>query len=245
MYSKTNIHNYGIQEKLGGINMIKASIMALATIAAGTTAVIPQDYTAVNQNNNYVIVKPVQNLNELQGILSELGVSFGNNCPNWNIPNIPDINFPENNPDDNIPEIPGEDIPETEQPEEDNKGTVAQQVLDLVNEERAKVGAAPLKMNTKAVNAADIRAKEIVNSFSHTRPNGSSFTTALTESGVTFRTAGENIAWGQKTPQEVMNAWMNSQGHKANILNTAFTEIGIGVYQAPSGTMYWTQLFLQ
>ena len=100
-------------------------------------------------------------------------------------------------------------------------------------------------MNVKAVQAAEIRAKEIVTSFSHTRPNGSSFATALTESGVNFKTAGENIAWGQKTPQEVMNVWMNSQGHRANILNTTFTEIGIGVYQEPSGTMYWTQLFLQ
>lgn len=230
--------------------MIKASMIALATMVAGGVSLIPQDYTTVNQNNNCVEIKSVQSWDELQEVLSELGISLEDNCFNWNIPNLPDINVPDNDkpdnnlPDDNIPEIP-EDKPETEQPEENNWSVFAQQVLELVNEERAKAGAAPLKMNVKAVQAAEIRAEEIVTSFSHTRPNGSNFATALTESGVNFKTAGENIAWGQKTPQEVMNAWMNSQGHRANILNTAFTEIGIGVYQAPSGTMYWTQLFLQ
>ncbi len=230
--------------------MIKASMITLATIVAGSVSLIPQDYTTVNQNNNCVVIKSVQNWDELQEVLSELGISFEDNCFNWNIPDLPDINVPDNDKpdnnlsDDNIPETP-EDKPETEQPEENSWSVFAQQVLELVNEERAKVGAAPLKMNVKAVQAAEIRAKEIVTSFSHTRPNGSSFATALTESGVNFKTAGENIAWGQKTPQEVMNVWMNSQGHRANILNTTFTEIGIGVYQEPSGTMYWTQLFLQ
>lgn len=229
--------------------MIKASIIALATMVAGSVSLIPQDYTTVNQNDNCVVIKSVQNWDELQEVLSELGISFEDNCFNWNIPNLPDINVPDNDkpdnnlPEDNVPETP-EDKPETEKPEENNWSVFAQQVLELVNEERAKVGAAPLKMNVKAVQAADVRAKEIVTSFSHTRPNGSSFSTALTESGVNFKTAGENIAWGQKTPQEVMNVWMNSQGHRANILNTAFTEIGIGVYQAPSGIIYWTQLFL-
>ena len=87
-----------------------------------------------------------------------------------------------------------------------------------------------------------MRAKESAQSFSHTRPNGSSFSTALTEAGVSYRTAGENIAYGQSTPQQVMNAWMNSSGHRANILHANYTTIGVG-YTVINGTAYWAQLF--
>ena len=65
---------------------------------------------------------------------------------------------------------------------------------------------------------------------------------ALTEAGVSYRTAGENIAYGQSTPQQVMNAWMNSSGHRANILNANYTTIGVG-YTVINGTAYWAQLF--
>ena len=120
----------------------------------------------------------------------------------------------------------------------------AQQVVDLVNEERAKAGLAPLTVHTGATAAAQVRARETEQSFSHTRPNGSSFSTALTEQGVSYRSAGENIAWGQRTPQQVMEGWMNSSGHRANILNERFTSIGVGYYQSASGVNYWTQLFI-
>lgn len=119
------------------------------------------------------------------------------------------------------------------------------QVLSLVNEERAKAGLSPLTLDTGASEAADIRAKEIVNNFSHTRPNGNSFSSALTENGVSYRSAGENIAYGQNTPSEVMNSWMNSSGHRANILNQNFTKIGIGHYETANGTDYWVQVFLR
>ena len=73
--------------------------------------------------------------------------------------------------------------------------------------------------------------------------NGSSFSSALKEQGADFRGAGENIAWGQQTPKEVMNAWMNSPGHRANILNKNFKYIGVGNLQNSSGAQYWVQLF--
>ena len=114
----------------------------------------------------------------------------------------------------------------------------------MVNEERAKAGLAPLTVHTGATAAAQVRARETEQSFSHTRPNGSSFSTALTEQGVSYRSAGENIAWGQRTPQQVMEGWMNSSGHRANILNERFTSIGVGYYQSASGVNYWTQLFI-
>lgn len=117
-------------------------------------------------------------------------------------------------------------------------------VVELVNQERAKGGLKPLTVNRSAEAAALVRAKETEKSFSHTRPNGSSFSTALTEQGVSYRTAGENIAWGQRSPEQVMQGWMNSAGHRANIMNPKFTSIGVGYYRSASGTNYWTQLFI-
>ena len=86
-----------------------------------------------------------------------------------------------------------------------------------MNEERARNGLSPLTVHTGAEKAAAVRAREIQTSFSHTRPNGSSFSTALTEAGASFAVSGENIAYGQRTPAQVMEAWMNSAGHRANI----------------------------
>ena len=176
-------------------------------------------------------------------------------------PGTPDNNQPENPdaPDDNQPETPG--TPDGSQPE--NPGTpdnnqpenpsvpdtdtenanFVRQVVNLVNQERAKAGLSPVTADTSIQAAAQVRAKEIEKSFSHTRPDGSSFSTALTQQGVTYRGSGENIAWGQKTPEQVMNGWMNSDGHRANILNKNFTKIGVGYHQNASGTNYWTQLF--
>lgn len=119
----------------------------------------------------------------------------------------------------------------------------AQQVVNLVNAERAKEGLAPLTIDTTVEKAAMVRANEIQSNFDHTRPNGSAFYTVLAEQGVSYRGAGENIAWGQKTPEAVMNAWMNSPGHRANIMNKNFTRIGVGNLQNSAGTQYWVQLF--
>lgn len=118
----------------------------------------------------------------------------------------------------------------------------ANQVLQLINQERAKAGLSALTTNSTLKAAADVRAQEIVQSFSHTRPNGSSFSSVLQEHGISYRAAGENIAYGQRTPQEVVTAWMNSPGHRANILNTNFGKVGIGVYQK-NGVVYWSQEF--
>lgn len=113
----------------------------------------------------------------------------------------------------------------------------------MVNEERAKVGLSEVTLDKSIEAAALIRAKEIETSFSHTRPDGRSFSTVLTDNGITYRGSGENIAWGQRSPQEVMKGWMNSEGHRANILNPKFTKIGVGYYQNAAGRNYWTQLF--
>ncbi len=119
----------------------------------------------------------------------------------------------------------------------------ANQVLVIVNQERAKEGLAPLSMNQGAVAAAKVRAREIVTVFSHTRPSGDSCFTALNEAGVRYTMSGENIAQGYRTPEKVMAGWMSSPGHAANILNGRFTEIGIACYVV-GGNYYWVQMFL-
>lgn len=170
--------------------------------------------------------------------------------PNVGKPDIPDAEQPDI-PDDSQPEKP--DIPDVEQPEKPDTGNTgsgsvqdafADQVVTLVNEERAKAGLSPLTVHSGAASAAQIRAGEIQTQFSHTRPNGSSFSTALTQAGVSYRGSGENIAYGQTSPEQVMQSWMNSSGHRANILNSNYTSIGVGHYKNAAGVDYWVQLFI-
>lgn len=176
----------------------------------------------------------------------------GSSKPDVNKPEsgTPDINTPgtgtpdTNVPDTDIPEenIPGENAPEESKP--DTNLSYAEQVVKLVNKEREKRNLAPLSIDKSVQTAAQVRAQEREQSFSHTRPDGSGFATALKEQKVSYRTAGENIAWGQRSPEEVVNAWMNSDGHRANILNSKYTSIGVGYYQNAKGVKYWSQLFI-
>lgn len=158
-------------------------------------------------------------------------------------PNAPDISRPEQ------PELP--DSSQPDRPDEEKPGngssqdSFAEQIVTLVNEERAKAGLSPLSLHNGAVNAAQIRAEEISRQFSHTRPDGSSFSTALAQAGVSHRSSGENIAYGQNSPEQVMQSWMNSAGHRANILNPDYTSIGVGHYENAAGTDYWVQLFFR
>ena len=111
--------------------------------------------------------------------------------------------------------------------------------LKLINAERAKVGVAAVKLDTDLVYVAAIRAEEIEEKYSHTRPDGSSCFTILDEYGVDYTSkVAENIAWGYPTVQAVMTGWMNSAGHKANILNPKYTKVGIGI-----NGLNWTQMF--
>ena len=118
----------------------------------------------------------------------------------------------------------------------------AAQVVSLVNAERARQGLPALTISTTVQQAAQTRAGELQTSFSHTRPSGASCFTALTEAGVSYARAGENIAYGQSTPEAVVQSWMNSSGHRANILSSSFTTIGVGC-TVVNGTAYWVQLF--
>ena len=122
----------------------------------------------------------------------------------------------------------------------------AQEVLRLVNAERTKAGLSSLTLSEKLTAVANEKARDMAenNYFSHTSPTYGSPFQMLQQYGISYRSAGENIAAGQRTPEEVMNSWMNSSGHRANILNSAYTEIGIGYYQGGSYGTYWVETFL-
>ena len=124
----------------------------------------------------------------------------------------------------------------------EDQGTAAASVLNLVNQNRLSAGLHSLKLDSSLCQAAQIRANEIVSSFSHTRPDGRKFSTVLTDNGIRFTAAGENIAWGQRSAEEVMSAWMNSDGHRANIMNQTYTKLGVG-HVTVNGRQYWVQLF--
>ncbi len=118
----------------------------------------------------------------------------------------------------------------------------AQQVVNLVNQERAKAGLSALQSVAVLDACAQKRSEELVSTFSHTRPDGTNCATILDEYGVKWRTTGENIAYGYATPESVMKGWMDSAGHRANILNANFDSIGVGVVSR-NGVLYWTQVF--
>lgn len=121
---------------------------------------------------------------------------------------------------------------------------VGGELLQIVNEERAKEGCGPVTSNDLLDTAAQRHSADMTSRdyFSHTSPDGTDPGDRITAAGYRWSTYGENIAKGQRTPAEVMQAWMNSPGHRANILNCAFKEMGIGKQDSGGGPV-WTQKF--
>ena len=117
-----------------------------------------------------------------------------------------------------------------------SSGDLASQVVAQVNAEREKAGLGGLRVDSELTRAAQVRAREIVQQFSHTRPDGTAWSTV---SGSAY---GENIAMGQRSADQVMAAWMSSQGHRENILRASYGSIGVCAYIS-GGVIYWVQLF--
>lgn len=117
------------------------------------------------------------------------------------------------------------------------------QVVSLVNKIRAEHGLNKLEHNWQLSRVARYKSKDMAdrNYFSHTSPTYGSPFQMMRQFGITYRTAGENIAQGYSSPQAVVNAWMNSAGHRANILNTSYSQIGVGYV---SDGNHWTQMFI-
>lgn len=118
-----------------------------------------------------------------------------------------------------------------------------QEVVKLTNAEREKQGLAALKIDTELSKVARIKSQDMKdkNYFDHNSPTYGSPFDMMKQFGISYKTAGENIAQGQQTPAEVVQAWMNSQGHRENIMNPNYTHIGLGYEESGN---YWTQLFI-
>lgn len=123
--------------------------------------------------------------------------------------------------------------------------SVPSRILDLVNRERAANGLKALTLDTSLSYVAQAKAEDMQQRgyFSHTSPTYGSPFDMMRSFGISYRSAGENIAKGQKTPEAVMTAWMNSSGHRKNILGSSYTKLGVG-YVNKNGTTYWVQMFI-
>lgn len=146
------------------------------------------------------------------------------------------------------PETPVEVTPPVETPDkpDEQDGTFsayAQQVLDLVNEQRAANGLSALTLSSSLSTVAQAKAQDMKDNryFNHTSPTYGSPFDMMKAFGITYRAAGENIAMGYATPKAVVTGWMNSTGHRANILNANYSQMGIGYVESGN---YWCQMFI-
>ena len=185
-----------------------------------------------------------------------------NNDGDTNIPTKPEPTKPE--PSKPEPSKP-EEKPNTEKPDTDNNentkpndnkentkpdtntGTatsIEKEVARLVNIERQKEGLAPLTFSAELSKVARIKSQDMANNnyFSHNSPTYGDPFAMMKSFGIQYKTAGENIAKGYQSAESVVRGWMNSSGHRANILNPSFGKIGVG-YVNSNGTTYWTQMF--
>lgn len=204
-------------------------------------------------NNNSDSSKPEDNNNSGSTNKPEDSNKPESNKPEDNN-NSGSTNKPEdnNNSESNKPEDNNSDS--TNKPEDNNNSdsttgnfsAYQKEVVDLVNVERSKAGLNPLTLDADVSNVATKKSQDMIdnNYFAHNSPTYGSPFDMLKKFGISYKTAGENIAMGQKTPKEVVNAWMNSEGHRKNILNPNYSKIGVGVAQKSGGSIYWTQIFV-
>lgn len=243
---------------------IKSLVMAgLVSIMAGSAvvssnALCKDNVTTTSKKGAiYIFVNGKKHVINLGGInkpsqdnnQNNNNTNTGNNNQNNNNSNIgnndkPNNNKPNNNQNNNI------NTDKDNNTSNDNvTGEFAafqKEVVRLVNVERQKQGLGKLSLNAKLSNVATLKSQDMINKnyFNHTSPTYGSPFDMMKQFNISYKTAGENIAKGQKTPAEVVKAWMNSQGHRENILNKNYTEIGIGVAKDANGTLYWTQMFI-
>ena len=135
------------------------------------------------------------------------------------------------------------EIPENVTQESSSLSAYEKEVIRLVNVERAQNGLKPLETDEKLSQVARIKSQDMKDNhyFAHESPTYGSPFDMMSKFGISYRSAGENIAKGQKSPSEVVKAWMNSSGHRKNILSSSFTHIGVG--HVENGN-YWTQMFV-
>ncbi|GAF09888.1 CAP domain-containing protein [Paenibacillus pini] len=225
-----------------GTSSASAAACAPTPIDTKSAQVYLQQFLKNNDNLNSLIQK-YENLIKLslkKPEASTPGTVVPDKKPETSTPGtvVPDKKPETSTPGTVVPDKKPEPTPE--QPSTSDKSSFAAQVITLVNQERSKAGLNALSENTKLSAMALDKAKDMYNNnyFDHNSPTYGSPFDMMKTYGISYSYAGENIAKGQKTPADVMNAWMNSEGHKANILSKNFTTIGVAYYNG-----CWVQEF--
>ncbi|PEB54145.1 serine protease [Bacillus pseudomycoides] len=245
--------------------MKKRGLLSVAAVAALTLGVSSLDAQAATVQPSAIKVQNIQqskvvmkhmNQQELQAYLQSMGIQSLSQWkqvqfqPNCSIPNEPTApTTPETTtPETTTPETtqPVEQKPAENKPAEDKKGSLSefeQRVVELTNAERAKQGLPALQVDAELSKVARTKSEDMQKNhyFDHNSPTYGSPFDMMKKFGISYKAAGENIAQGQRTPEEVVQAWMNSEGHRANILNKSFTHIGVGYVENGN---YWTQQFI-
>lgn len=210
----------------------------------------------------------VFSFNSICDILKKLGINIGgcgsnsgsnsstaqipdNDCPNGNCGTVqkPDTTCPDGNcgtvqkPNSGTVQTPSTDTTTDKDKTETDVSDYEKEVVTLVNEIRREYGLSELTLNTELSAAARAKSQDMKDNgyFSHTSPTYGSPFDMMKSFGISYGTAGENIAMGYRTPEAVVDAWMNSEGHRANILNSSYKEIGVGYVSSGN---YWTQMFI-
>lgn len=240
--------------------MKKIGIFATAALCASVMAVNASAYQVSGSNCDIskVFTKLEGSGCNIQTVLScdikEILNNVFNGCGNITFPQLPQK--PDTSPEKpSVPETP--DKPDTTPdapsvpgiPENGSNGESSSvseyemRVAELVNEQRSKHGLSPLKLSEELSAVARAKSQDMRDNgyFSHNSPTYGSPFDMLKSFGISYKAAGENIAHGYSTPEAVVNGWMNSPGHRANILNADFTELGVGYVESGN---YWTQLFV-
>lgn len=203
-------------------------------------------------SNNCSTSKPTQNNNTCPNINTENGNNTcpgngtgneGNTSSNSGAGNTNNGGVNNNTGSDNAGNTTGSSSNNNTSSNASTQKSLEDQVLTLVNKERAKYNLSPLTMDESLRNVARIKSSDMSSNkyFNHTSPTYGTPFNMLKSFGISYKAAAENIAQGYTTAEAVVNGWMNSSGHRANILNASYTKIGIG-YEANGN--YWTQLFI-
>lgn len=226
--------------------MLKKKKVISITLALGTmllTSKVGHAATySYNVNYNYIPRGYVINYDSYDNYSNQ------NYNYNWQIIRIPYKSTVTSTPVESIePTVPSTPSAPVESQPITNPGIsqVEMEVVRLVNIERQKEGLAPFKVSAELSKVAKTKSEDMGknNYFSHTSPTYGSPFQMMKTFGIKYNTAGENIAKGYLSAQAVVSGWMNSSGHRANILNPSFKTIGVGTYTTGNGTIYWTQMF--
>lgn len=232
------------------------TVVAAAAVVMANPALNKADaasFTPVVQEKVYVYQGT--NMNEINSVIEKYLASFGITLPRTTVkqPVQSQPSQPTQQPAQTTSPQPVQQQP-VEQPSEastqpaapQNTSTLSayeQKVVDLTNQERAKKGLPALKVDLTLSKMAHEKSRDMSANgyFSHTSPTYGSPFDMMKKYGISYRYAGENIAMGQRTPEEVVKAWMNSEGHRKNILSPNFNYIGVGYVSQGN---YWTQEFI-